>query len=95
MISGAGGAASPAGYGWFHSVVEVPATAKRIDMSAEAREKMRRGSGLIPRCSVVGTVRQPTRGLLFRPSNRHMLQLEPLSDAEIPIRAPRLFLSAE
>jgi hypothetical protein len=64
-------------------------------MSAEAREKMRRGSGLIPCYEVVGTVRQPKRALLFRPLNRHMLQLEPLSDAEIPIRAPRLFLSAE
>ena len=87
--------ASPTGYLWFHSVVETPAAGKRIYMSAEAREKMRRGSGLIPCYEVVGTVRQPKRASLFRPSNRHMLQLEPLSDAEILIRAPRLFLSAE
>jgi hypothetical protein len=40
VISGAGGAASPAGYWWFHIVVEVSATANEF-MSAEAREKMR------------------------------------------------------
>ena len=42
MISVTGGAASPTGYWWFHSVVETPAAGKRIYMSAEAREKMRR-----------------------------------------------------
>jgi hypothetical protein len=44
VISGTGGGASPTGYWWCHSVVETPAAGKRIRMSAEAREKMRRNA---------------------------------------------------
>jgi hypothetical protein len=44
VISGTGGGASPTGYWWFHSVVETPTAGKRIHMSAEAREKMRRNA---------------------------------------------------